>query len=415
MNRTTVNMKRTARILSLVLLTVFMLTSGMGALAETVISTEATKVYQSPSTASRSIAIPAGMTMEKTAEQGGWIRVEKGGRTAYIDADSVMEVTNLNQITVYTAQNTPMYKSYGSSAKYGTLTAGTAVTAYAAAGDWVYAGYAGCKGFVKKSHLTANKPTASDENVGQAAPEVVVTKGKYAYANMEDAKVYKSYSTSSKVIGTLPVNTKLAVGATCGDWAFVGLNGFFGFMKLSSLSEEKVPLVSEPATSPSEDAADQGDSVSTTVPENADLGDSSTTPARGTAQAMDWWKSDIQTIFARGTTATITDVATGIAWKEMRKGGTNHADVQPLTATDTAAMKAAVGKWSWDRRAIFVTIDGVNYAASMNCMPHGSGSISNNNFDGHHCIHFTNSRGHSSNKVCSLHQTAIQKALAAKL
>jgi hypothetical protein len=48
-------------------------------------------------------------------------------------------------------------------------------------------------------------------------------------------------------------------------------------------------------------------------------------------------------------------------------------------------------------------------------MPHGSGSIKNNNFDGHHCIHFTNSRGHSSNKVCSLHQAAIQKALSAKL
>ena len=174
-------------------------------------------------------------------------------------------------------------------------------------------------------------------------------------------------------------------------------------------------MSAEPTTSPSEDAADKGGSVSTNVPSSADLGKSSTAPARGTAKAMDWWESDIQSIFPRGATATITDVATGIAWKEMRKGGTNHADVQPLTAADTAAMKAAVGSWSWNRRAIFVTIDGVNYAASMNCMPHGSGSITNNNFNGHHCIHFTNSRGHASNKVCDLHQAAIQKALKAKL
>ena len=181
------------------------------------------------------------------------------------------------------------------------------------------------------------------------------------------------------------------------------------------IGDEKLEDASAPATNPSEDAADNGNKVSTTVPESADLGKSSTTPAKGTAKEMDWWTSDIQQIFARGTTATITDVATGIAWKEMRKGGTNHADVQPLTAADTAAMKAAVGKWSWDRRAIFVTINGVNYAASMNCKPHGSGSITNNNFDGHHCIYFTNSRGHSSNKICSLHQAAIKKALAAKL
>ena len=78
-------------------------------------------------------------------------------------------------------------------------------------------------------------------------------------------------------------------------------------------------------------------------------------------------------------------------------------------------MKKACGSWSWKRRAIFVTINGVNYAASMNCMPHGSGSIKDNNFNGHHCIHFTNSRTHGSNKVCSLHQAAIKKALNATL
>ena len=109
-------------------------------------------------------------------------------------------------------------------------------------------------------------------------------------------------------------------------------------------------------------------------------------------------------------------MATGIAWRVKRSGGTNHADVQPLTAADTAAMKKACGgSWSWNRRAIFVTINGVNYAASMNCMPHGSGSITDNDFNGHHCIHFTNSRTHGTNKVCSLHQAAIKKAAAATL
>lgn len=142
---------------------------------------------------------------------------------------------------------------------------------------------------------------------------------------------------------------------------------------------------------------------------------SSAEPAHGTAVAMDWWKSDIQRIFAKGTTATITDVKTGIAWREQRRGGKNHADVQPLTAADTAAMKKACGSWSWARRAIFVTIDGVNYAASMNCQPHGGSSIKGNKFDGHHCIHFTNSRTHCSDKICPNHQKAIKQALKATL
>ena len=139
-------------------------------------------------------------------------------------------------------------------------------------------------------------------------------------------------------------------------------------------------------------------------------------PEYRTAVEMDWWKSDIQKIFAKGVTATITDVETGLVWQEQRRGGTNHADVQPLTKEDTEKLKRAYGgKWRWNRRAIWVTIDGKNYAASMNGMPHGGSSIKDNGFDGHHCIHFTNSRTHCSNKVCPIHQKMIKKAAAAKL
>lgn len=133
-------------------------------------------------------------------------------------------------------------------------------------------------------------------------------------------------------------------------------------------------------------------------------------PAHGTAIKMDWFTSGIQKIFAKNTIATITDVKTGISWHEIRKGGSYHADCQPYTAADTAAMKKACKSWSWARRAIFVTINGVNYAASMNCMPHGSNSMKYNNFPGHHCIHFTNSRVHCSNKVCANHKRAIETA-----
>lgn len=391
--------------------------AALSAAAETVLATKESTIYQYPSKSSKSASISPGTIMEKTAEKGDWIRVERDGRTAYMRAADVERLIDCNAATGYVTEETPMYKRYGDAAKYGALPVGTAVTVYALAGDWAYVGVRRYKGFVRKDALSTSKPETDalpDGETDSGKPEVVILKDKYAYAAAEGAKVYKSYSTSSRVLGRLPVNTRLAVGATCGDWAFVGLNGFYGFMKIDSLSENKVSAPDITDTDPSDEKGDKP-SFSDDIPDGAHDGKSSATPARGTAKSMDWWDSDIQSIFARGTTATITDVATGIAWKEMRKGGTNHADTQPLTAADTAAMKAACGGWSWTRRAIFVTIDGVNYAASMNCMPHGSGSIANNNFDGHHCIHFTNSRTHSSNKVCSLHQAAIQKALSAKL
>ena len=134
----------------------------------------------------------------------------------------------------------------------------------------------------------------------------------------------------------------------------------------------------------------------------------------GTARTMDWWTSDIQKIFAVGVVATITDVDTGISWKEKRFAGKNHADIQPLTKADTAKLKKVYGHWSWKRRAVFVTINGENYAASIHGMPHG-GSNLNNNFPGHHCCHFLNSRTHGSNKVDANHQKMVAKAAKAKL
>lgn len=135
----------------------------------------------------------------------------------------------------------------------------------------------------------------------------------------------------------------------------------------------------------------------------------------GTAKEMDWWTSDIQKILPRGGICTITDVDSKISWQEKRFAGTNHADIQPLTKADTAKLKKAYGgEWSWKRHAVFVTINGVNYAASIHGMPHG-GSNLNNNFPGHHCLHFTNSRTHASNKVDANHQKMIKKAAKAKL
>lgn len=132
----------------------------------------------------------------------------------------------------------------------------------------------------------------------------------------------------------------------------------------------------------------------------------------GRVELSDWW-TVASKVFARGDVATVTDVATGISYQVLRSGGTNHADVQPLTAADTVKMKKIYGgAWSWSRRAIIVTIDGRSLAASQNGMPHGNQTIYNNNFPGHFCIHFLNSRTHGTNRVDAAHQAAIQRAAA---
>ena len=69
------------------------------------------------------------------------------------------------------------------------------------------------------------------------------------------------------------------------------------------------------------------------------------------------------------------------------------------------------GSWSWDRRAILVKYNGHVYAASMNGMPHEDDTISDNDFDGHFCIHFTGSKTHGTQRVDEDHQSCVQTAL----
>ncbi len=120
---------------------------------------------------------------------------------------------------------------------------------------------------------------------------------------------------------------------------------------------------------------------------------------------------EVKIIFPRYTLAVITDVETGKSFQVERRGGTYHADVQPLTARDTQVLKEVYqGRWSWKRRAVVMEIGGRKIAASINGMPHGSGRIQGNDFRGHFCMHFLQSRVHKSGKVDLAHQMMVWKA-----
>lgn len=109
---------------------------------------------------------------------------------------------------------------------------------------------------------------------------------------------------------------------------------------------------------------------------------------------MPW--SQVKKIFPKFAKAKIIDFETGMSFMVQRRAGSRHADVQPLTAEDSAVMKQVYGgKWTWKRRAIIVEVNGYRVAASMNGMPHGAGAIAGNDFDGHFCVHFLDSEVHT--------------------
>ncbi len=135
----------------------------------------------------------------------------------------------------------------------------------------------------------------------------------------------------------------------------------------------------------------------------------SSSGAKGT-ERLNWFNGGANTI-PKGATFKVKDCYTGKVFTCKRWSGYNHLDAEPLNRSATNTMLSIFGHWSWRRRPILVKYNGHVYAASMNGMPHGTSTISNNGFDGHFCIHFYKSKTHESGVVDSEHQNCVEKAM----
>ena len=120
---------------------------------------------------------------------------------------------------------------------------------------------------------------------------------------------------------------------------------------------------------------------------------SSTLTATGrngcTIQLLHWF-NDIKPTLGGGQTLVIYDPATEISWTLRVHSCGRHCDAEPLTAQDTANMlKAFGGENTWSQKGVYVQLpSGVWTIGSTHDNPHLSGHVTDNNFDGHLCVHF---------------------------
>ena len=185
------------------------------------------------------------------------------------------------------------------------------------------------------------------------------------------------------------------IGEATGDFGSATEKALKDFQKAAKLAADGIAGESTLAM-----LYDTSNGIKKTIAEKSDV--------RGRVTLTEWDK--VNKIIARGKTYKVIDVRTGISWTERRMGGWFHSDSEPLTASDTAQLKRAYGgKWAWDRRAVWVVYGKYIFAASMNGMPH-LGHTLNNNFPGHHCIHFYKSKVHETSRQCPRHQSKVMEA-----
>jgi len=196
--------------------------------------------------------------------------------------------------------------------------------------------------------------------------------------------VYRKASTSSDRV-SVSVNTKVYV---------IGVSG--SFYKIQNSKRSVTAYVLKTCVSKNKVSTSKSSSESTSW--------------KSKVVKLDWFKTG-KNVLKRGSYGYLYDINSGITLRIKRMGGTNHADVEPATASDTKKLlKIAGGRFSWTSYAVILYAGGKYVACAINTMPHGDQTIHNNNYDGQFCLHMVGSLTHGTGKLNATHQAAIERA-----
>jgi len=141
---------------------------------------------------------------------------------------------------------------------------------------------------------------------------------------------------------------------------------------------------SQPAAEPT--AAPAAESAET---ETGSINPKISGPGSGSVQLLSWYDV-VKPSVSGGQHLLIYDPSSGLSWTVRVLARGRHCDAEPLTAQDTRTMvKAFGGTNTWNQKGVYVQLpDGRWSVASTHDMPHDNGSIKDNDFNGHLCVHF---------------------------
>ena len=228
-------------------------------------------IFQTPDPEADSVTAPAGTMVNLIAVSGDWAYVEKNGVAGYIktgyltdavetpqaevqpqSTSATLAPTAENGITVrtYTAvttANTVLYRAASEKAKTkGTLKPGIQVTVLATSSNgWAYIQLNGKHGFCRLANL--KEGVAEDYQGLSGASD---GSGQAGVVNVEILMVYKTPSDKGTFLGALKRGQTVNVIKWNGDWAYIELDGHYGYCDISGLSKAGTQTVPEtvPAT-----------------------------------------------------------------------------------------------------------------------------------------------------------------------
>lgn len=111
-------------------------------------------------------------------------------------------------------------------------------------------------------------------------------------------------------------------------------------------------------------------------------------PAASQVRLLHWF-DDVKRSASSGQRVTVYHPGSDTSFTIRFYSMGNHADSEPATWRDTQLMNRAFGTPSWNINIVYVKlVDGRWTMAAMHNRPHLTGSVNDNGFGGHLCVHF---------------------------
>ena len=186
------------------------------------------------------------------------VQLRIGGKTFYADTDNLVLVDEI-AIPGVVQQSTRVYEEPDTLSRSAALNEGTRVNVLYVADEWAMLEKDGNLGYALVEFLTPEAEYEPEESVPEDTedpflPEEpeddqdgdVTIETFAAQVSASSLLVYKSASTSSQKQGTLKKGQEVTVYAYNDGWAYIGLDGKYGFCKRSGLTRVKEEIEEEP-------------------------------------------------------------------------------------------------------------------------------------------------------------------------
>ena len=255
-------MKLSVKIVCLLLCLTFVLGSVTAAIADTqglyaFVKTNRAALYSNSRLTSRSRYLYKYELVTVLDKNGNAAKVQYGNKVGYMYAKYLSPINSLDE-TAYINRDTKVYTRPSTSSSSKSIARNEKVNVLLYNGSWAMIEKDGFLAYVQKAFLsdtlveTYTPIAVKDETTYVLGGNVTVCDFE-ASVNVSSVSIYSAASTSSAKLGSLKRGIVVNVYAYNTTWAYVGLNGRYGYCKWSYL--KKVPDVAQPTPAPTTDTA----------------------------------------------------------------------------------------------------------------------------------------------------------------